>query len=84
MNRVTETAPERIWLQVGTEAHQCDDDFPPHGDDVTWQHESITECEVEYIRADLARLRIAELEKALKRASASTQTAVKPYPYWVV
>ena len=50
MSKVTETAPERIYLQVGTDAHQCDDDFPPHGDDVTWQDESTTECEVEYMR----------------------------------
>ena len=48
-------APERIWLQ--NDPFYA---FPGEGADdwegVTWSHESINDDDIEYIRADLARL----------------------------
>jgi hypothetical protein len=52
---VVRTAPERIWLQVSDD--QCDKDKPfpsVFAEHITWCHESVLSCEVEYIRADLA------------------------------
>ena len=54
--RVTLTAPKRIWLQVSDEKADRKEPFPPTPDgDITWCHESVFDCEVAYIRADLAR-----------------------------
>lgn len=52
-NKVTKTAPERIWLQVSDEATACREPFPGN-DEATWCSQSVTACEVEYVRADLA------------------------------
>ena len=54
-NRVTLTAPKRIWLQVSDEKSDRNLPFPPPGGDITWCAESVEVCEVEYVRADLAR-----------------------------
>ena len=55
-NKVTRTAPERIWLQVSDEREDCNEPFPQIIDtDITWHYYSVMECEVEYIRADLVR-----------------------------
>lgn len=48
------TAPTRIWLQVGDQRHYHDEPFPKDTSEVSWCSESMQECEVEYIRADLA------------------------------
>ena len=62
-NEVTRTAPERIWLQVSNDAYDCDQPFPPVPDaDLTWCHESVEDCEVAYVRADLAAAPSAELD----------------------
>lgn len=51
------TAPERIWLQVDTEADNSERDQPwPGSDLVTWQDESMGGLEIEYVRADLTAL----------------------------
>lgn len=47
------TAPERIWLQVGDEAHYSSEPFPSNTESVTWCRDSVTGCEVPYVRADL-------------------------------
>lgn len=48
--------PERIWLQVDTDADPEDTDEPFTGDlsDLSWCAEEIGGLEVEYVRADLA------------------------------
>ena len=55
-DNTTETAPERIWLQVDTGATGEDrsEPFPPDVDGVTWHNEEIGGLEVEYVRADIA------------------------------
>lgn len=81
MNKLTETAPERIWLQVSDEESDMDRDFKDrYGQtDIIWCSESGYEAEVAYVRADLlkkadqewygkleaADARIAELEVEL-------------------
>ncbi len=54
-DKLTETAPKRIWLQVDTDAIADirDEPFPADFDGVTWHDEQIGGLEVEYIRADL-------------------------------
>jgi len=52
MNKVTETAPERIWIQISDEAEHCDEPFPEPNEDMTWCQDSVVCCEVEYVRAD--------------------------------
>jgi hypothetical protein len=51
---VVTTAPKRIYLQVSDDAFDNGNPFPPNWQDATWCHESVVDCEVEYIRADLA------------------------------
>lgn len=46
------TAPERIWLQISDDKCHLDEEFP-HGFEVTWCEDSVMDCEVEYVRADL-------------------------------
>lgn len=48
------TAPERIWLQVGDQSHYHSEPFPSDTSEVSWCHDSVTGCEVPYVRADLA------------------------------
>ena len=51
MNKVTETAPERIWIQISDETEHCDEPFPTPNEDMTWCQDSVLACEVEYVRA---------------------------------
>ena len=51
MNKVTETAPKRIWIQISDEVEHCDEPFPEPNDDLTWCQNSVLDCEVEYVRA---------------------------------
>lgn len=53
-NKVTKTAPEKIWIQVSDEASDCREQFPQPSEDMTWCWDSVLACEVEYVRADLA------------------------------
>lgn len=48
------TAPERIWLQVGDQEHYHSEPFPRGTSEVSWCADSVTGCEVPYVRADLA------------------------------
>lgn len=62
-DKTTETAPERIWLQVDTDAYadsdgnmpEADEPFPHEAEGVSWCSEQIGGLEVEYVRADLVR-----------------------------
>lgn len=48
------TAPKRIWLQVGDDAHYHTEPFPEDTSSVTWCADSVAGCEVPYVRADIA------------------------------
>lgn len=48
------TAPERIWLQVGDQAHYHGEPFPSDTSEVSWCADSVAACEVPYVRADMA------------------------------
>ena len=56
-DKLTETAPERVWLQVdiGAIKDYRDEPFPDDIDGVTWHNEELGGLEVEYVRADLVR-----------------------------
>ena len=54
-NKVTKTAPTRIWLQVSDDARDARKPFPEPHSDLTWCRDSVLACEVEYVRADLVR-----------------------------
>lgn len=56
-DKLTETAPERVWLQVdiGASNDYRGEPFPADIDGVTWHNEELGGLEVEYVRADLVR-----------------------------
>jgi hypothetical protein len=58
LTELQRTAPERIWLQISDDADHKDEPFP-YGEEVTWCQDSVTSCQVEYVRADLARAAIS-------------------------
>lgn len=67
---LTETAPERVWLQVdiGASNDYRDVPFPADIDGVPWHDEELGGLEVGYVRADVAdwwKARAQELEVAL-------------------
>jgi hypothetical protein len=69
MNKLTETAPERIWLQISDDEDDLNYPYPSHHEDVTWCQDSVVAAEVAYARADLheaAQKRIAELENEIE------------------
>ena len=52
-DRLTLTAPKRIWLQISDDKDHRLLPFPATHEDITWCEDSALECEVEYVRADL-------------------------------
>lgn len=61
LTRLQETAPARIYLQVSDEIADNESPFPEGPSaDVSWCSESVLNCEVEYVRADLAPRAAAE------------------------
>lgn len=85
ISEVVRTAPERIYLQIASEAHYNSEPFPDYHDGITWCHESVGGCEVAYVRADLAdqlRQRVAELEAIASAApAAETKSPFNPDDY---
>ena len=53
-NKLTETAPPRIWLQVSDGAFNSESEFPTDHEGITWCQDSVLESEVAYVRADIA------------------------------
>lgn len=52
---VVKTAPERIYLQISDDESDKDEPFPDEArSEITWCSDSVMDCEVEYVRADLA------------------------------
>lgn len=71
MNKMTETAPVRIYLQVA-DGGESDNPFPTEFDEqVTWCRDSVRLDEVEYIRADL----VAGLDLESRDAGRSARRA---------
>lgn len=58
LTELQRTAPERIRLQISDDLDHKDEPFP-YGEEVTWCQDSVMSCEVEYVRADLARAALA-------------------------
>lgn len=54
MDKVTSTAPKRIWLQVSDDETDCREPFPVPNESMTWCEDSVLACQVEYVRADIA------------------------------
>ena len=52
-DRLTPTAPDRIWLQIDPADSDRSRPFPADHDGITWCAHSVGGAEVEYIRADL-------------------------------
>ena len=66
ITKVAETAPERIWLQVSDLAEDNEEPFPVDGstyEGITWCCDSVLDCEVQYVRADVPAKRICSLEQ---------------------
>lgn len=52
-NKLTRTAPERIWLQCSDDPHDVRSSFADcEAGEITWSRESVLAAEVEYVRAD--------------------------------
>lgn len=51
MSKLIETAPKRIYLQI--DDVDCSNEPFPFGEEITWCWDSVMDCEVEYVRADL-------------------------------
>lgn len=65
VSNLVRTAPERIFLQIADEDYSRESFPRPYGEEITWCETSCVECEVEYVRADLAGEQRAELLEAL-------------------
>lgn len=55
-----QTAPQRIYLQISDDADHLDEPFPC-GHEATWCADSVMDCEVAYVRADLLSMPPADL-----------------------
>ena len=80
VSELVRTAPERIFLQIADEDYS-DEPFPHNSEDqVTWCATSCVECEVEYVRADLAVEQRAALLEALERVLLTVEHAYHTSP----
>lgn len=52
-DRLTPTAPRRIWLQIDSGDSDRSQPYPDDYDGISWCWESIGGAEVDYVRADL-------------------------------
>lgn len=69
MNRLTQTAPERIWLQISDCKNHTDEMFPPIHGDITWCQDSVGGSEVPYVRADLYEAQSKQLAEVWRRCN---------------
>ena len=80
--KVITTAPRRIWLQVSEDEWDKNEPFPSPSPDITWCHNSVMDCEVEYIRADLVppkiRKRIVDVTLKFIHDGLPRKTTPKP------
>ena len=75
--KCTRTAPKRIWLQVSDEAQSRDEPFPVNNEGITWCADSVLDCEVEYVRADLSSAQELGRKGGKKRQSLMTREQAK-------
>ena len=54
VSQLVRTAPEVIYLQVSDDANHVSETFPDYHEEITWSQNSVLDCEVKYVRADLA------------------------------
>lgn len=82
---LTESAPERIWLQVDS-AGDPDDRADPimreSWSEMTWCAEQIGGQEIEYVRADLAARSVGVDAEMVERACVAGATVVNPCELW--
>jgi len=76
-NRVTHTAPARIWLQVSDDPSHSREPFPATSADLTWCADSVLACEVEYVRADLRPRREARKSMVEKHFMGTKTQVIK-------
>ncbi len=84
MNKLTETAPKRIWLQISEYDDAIDSDFAVVDTQfTTWCQDSVGGSEVAYVRADLLDAHIgnsevvyASLSDAFKSSQRDLNTAL--------
>ena len=61
-NKLTRTAPRRIWLQCSDESDGVRNSFGDYdAGEVTWCADSVLAAEVEYVRADLVRTALEDV-----------------------
>lgn len=63
-NRVTLTAPKKIWLQISDEKSDRKEPFTSSCAEITWCEDSVLACEVKYVRADLVRAKSRPSKRA--------------------
>ena len=84
MSKLTDTAPQRIFLQVSDEEGDEDcvfSDLQRDGAEVTWCDASMVCCEVKYVRADLdaaLRAEVAQLRAVVAAADKWQRESVGP------
>jgi hypothetical protein len=68
MSKLTDTAPERIFLLISDDEEHNAEPYPRgiDGGEITWCEEAALNCNVEYIRADLFERAEAERDALLK------------------
>lgn len=54
-DRLTPSAPERIWLQIDAGDSDRSAPYPADHDGISWCWESVGGAEVDYLRSDLVR-----------------------------
>jgi hypothetical protein len=52
--KLNETAPEKIYLQISDDGAHFHEPFPIDLEGITWCADSVLDCEVGYVRADIA------------------------------
>lgn len=55
IDRLTPSAPERIWLQIDAGDSDRSGPYPADHDGISWCWESVGGAEVDYLRSDLVR-----------------------------
>ena len=72
------TAPARIYLQVSEDVESFNLPFPDScGDEITWCADSVLDCEVEYVRADVSQASQSARMKELEAENARLREALE-------
>ena len=71
------TAPRKIWLQISDDADHHAEPFPREAE-ITWCEDSVTACQVGYVREDLAQPATMSTTEALRRIKALVVGDARP------